>query len=207
MREMPLISNLLFVNTPQLIRSFVYLSYNNIFTCMVLAHEYGRFASVRKPLRVSQPCGLQRTSLWPQLPYRYIVPMFVAVSFLHWSVARSLYLVHIAIYWLDGFTLSNIHGSEFSPYAIILALPIGGVLILALVAPSLRTLDPGMPLVGPCTLAISAACHPGKDEADTATRPVQYGVITGEEADELGRRRVGFSSRAVEPLVKDEAYV
>ncbi|KAH7310596.1 hypothetical protein B0I35DRAFT_412089 [Stachybotrys elegans] len=39
------------------------------------------------------------------------------------------------------------------------------------------------------------------------TPQVIYGVMTGVEPDELGRRRVGFSSDPVEPLVPGESYI
>ena len=201
----PLIDNLLLVNLPQLIISFIYVFYSHIFTCMVLAHEYARFASVRKPLRVSQPYGQQRTTLWLGLPYRYIVPMMAVTMFLHWTVSSSFYFVERMTYQWWGSSFD--HGLGYSPWAIIASLAIGAVMILALAGLSLRRLNPGIPLARSCSLAISAACHPGKDETDAAAKPVQYGIITGEEQDNLGRRRVGFSSRPVEPLVQNEVYV
>lgn len=97
-----LISNVLLANTPQIVISFVYLFYNNVFTCMVMAHEYARFASVRKPLRVTRPYGEQRSTFWLQLPYRYIVPIMLIMAFMHWSVSRSIYLVQLEIYDNNG---------------------------------------------------------------------------------------------------------
>ncbi|WYZ34024.1 hypothetical protein EsH8_I_000300 [Colletotrichum jinshuiense] len=204
-----LIYNVLLANTPQIIISFVYLFYNNVFTCMVFGHEYARFASFRKPLRVSRPYGQQRTTLWLQLPYRYIVPIMVTMAFLHWAVSRSIYLVQLTVFDNNGIELPNsaVDGCGYSPPAIALALCLGGVLILMLIGFSLRRLDPGIPIAGSCSLAISAAAHTGSYEADAAAHPLQYGVITQAGVDELGRRRVGFSSTPVEPLVRDEAYI
>ncbi|KAJ5002448.1 hypothetical protein K4K48_013325 [Colletotrichum sp. SAR 10_66] len=180
-----LISNVLLANTPQIVISFVYLFYNNVFTCMVMAHEYARFASVRKPLRVTRPYGEQRSTFWLQLPYRYIVPIMVIMAFMHWSVSRSIYLVQLEIYDNNG--------------ELIAGRSVTGCL-------SARKLDPGMPIAGSCSLVISAAAHAGQDEVDAAARHLQYGVISEDDTGGRDRRRVGFSSRPVEKLVDGETY-
>ena len=61
-----------------------------------------------------------------------------------------------------------------------------------------------MPLAGSNSAAISAACHPDED-SDVAERPLKYGVLPS--ADSEGRKRIGFSSQEVEPLVPGEIYV
>ncbi|KAI8181002.1 hypothetical protein KHU50_002735 [Colletotrichum sp. SAR 10_65] len=180
-----LISNVLLANTPQIVISFVYLFYNNVFTCMVMAHEYARFASVRKPLRVTRPYGEQRSTFWLQLPYRYIVPIMLIMAFMHWSVSRSIYLVQLEIYDNNG--------------ELIAGRSVTGCL-------SARKLDPGMPIAGSCSLVISAAAHAGQDEVDAAARHLQYGVISEDDTGGRDRRRVGFSSRSVEKLVDGETY-
>lgn len=64
-----LVSAVLLANLPQAIVSFLYLTYNGLFTCMLLCHEYSKYAmdSRRKPLRVTSPRGEQRM-LRIQLP-------------------------------------------------------------------------------------------------------------------------------------------
>ncbi|KAI8305602.1 hypothetical protein K4K59_012125 [Colletotrichum sp. SAR11_240] len=205
---MSLTSNVILANTPQIIISFVYVFYNNVLTCMVSAHEYSRYASVRKPLRVTWPYGEQRSTFWLQLPYRYILPIMTIMAFMHWSVSRSIYLVELEIYDKSGVLVPDrsVTGCAFSPTPIILSLCLGGGMILLLLGLSAKTLDPGMPIAGSCSLAISAAAHAGKNEVDAAARPLQYGVITEDGTDEKGRRRVGFSSRPVEKLVDGETY-
>lgn len=61
-------ASVLLANLPQLILSLLYMSYNGLYTCMHLAHEYSQFAKHRKPLRVTTPRGKQRTTYWLQLP-------------------------------------------------------------------------------------------------------------------------------------------
>ncbi|KAH0351248.1 hypothetical protein KCU83_g4597, partial [Aureobasidium melanogenum] len=52
-----LICAVLLANTPQLLITFVYFTYNSVFTSMVMASEWSQFAFQRKPLRVSNPTG------------------------------------------------------------------------------------------------------------------------------------------------------
>ncbi len=68
-----LISLTLIANLPQFTLSILYLAYNGIFTCLVSADEWNRFASQRKALRVTAPRPGQRSVYWLQLPYLYAV--------------------------------------------------------------------------------------------------------------------------------------
>jgi hypothetical protein len=68
-----LLATTLFANLPQAILSFLYLTYNGLFSCMLGAYEWSRFARVRKPLRVSRPVGKQRSTYYLQLPYTYAI--------------------------------------------------------------------------------------------------------------------------------------
>lgn len=45
-------------NSPQVLLSFLTLTYNGVFTCMLLAEEYNGYAFKRKALRVTSPTGL-----------------------------------------------------------------------------------------------------------------------------------------------------
>ena len=47
-----LIADVLVANSPQLILSFLYFSYNSLWTCMLLTAEWAESAKTRKPLRV-----------------------------------------------------------------------------------------------------------------------------------------------------------
>lgn len=60
---------ILLANLPQTIISFLYLTYNDLFTCMLVAKEWNQFAHKRKTLRVSYPVvEEQRSTFWLQLP-------------------------------------------------------------------------------------------------------------------------------------------
>ncbi|KAH7310628.1 hypothetical protein B0I35DRAFT_439442 [Stachybotrys elegans] len=206
----PLLANVILTNTPQIAVSLVYLFYNNIFTCMVLAHEYANFATKRKPLRVSRAYGLQRSTLWLQLPYHYVIPMMVAMGFMHWFISRSLYLIQLTMYNAHGQLDEgpSFKGCGFSPYPIILALALGLVMVTVLIGLSFRRLPPEIPIAASCSLAISSATYAARDEVDAAVMPLQYGVLkaSAEEVEKDSPPRVGFSRYHVEPLVKGRVY-
>jgi hypothetical protein len=76
-----LIATTLFANMPQAILSFLYLTYNGLFTCMLGSYEWSRFARFRRSLRVTAPVENQRSTYYLQLPYTYaIVRLFPTPS-------------------------------------------------------------------------------------------------------------------------------
>jgi hypothetical protein len=68
-----LIATTLFANLPQGILSFLYLTYNGLFTCMLGSLEWSGHARFRKPLRVTAPVESQRSTYYLQLPYTYAI--------------------------------------------------------------------------------------------------------------------------------------
>ena len=130
----------------------------------------------------------------------------ISMAFLHWLVSRSIFLVQLNIYSRNEHIEPErtIRGCGYSPAAIILALCLGGTLTLSMIGLSLRKLDLSMPLTGPCSIAIAAACN--TQEPGAALIPLQYGVMDC-EPDEQGRQHVGFSSKEVSPLVNNRVYV
>jgi hypothetical protein len=75
-----LIATTLFANLPQGILSFLYLTYNGLFSCMLGSLEWSRFGRFRKTLRVTAPEGGQRSTYYLQLPYTYALVRFLPVS-------------------------------------------------------------------------------------------------------------------------------
>jgi hypothetical protein len=207
-------ANVLIANTPQVIISFVYLYYNNVLTCMLLAHEWSIMATNHQPLRVSRPRGKQRSTYYLQLPYRYILPLMAAMSCLHWLLARSIFLLQVKVFNNAGAEKpdGSIHVCSYSLFAIMIVLCVGAVMILTLVGLSrMRRLHGGIPVVGSCSAAISAACHlPDSDvrEGDEnlvahAFLPLIYGVISSgrdTEGCQWQKPHAGFSSGLVMPL-------
>lgn len=215
-----LTANILLANAMQLIVSFVYIFYNNVFTCMLLGHEYNQFAVKRKPLRVSRPKGQQRSTYFLSLPYRYSIPLMTSIGALHWLIARSIFLVSIMEYDNTGKEKdSSSNTCGYSSMSIVFALIVGGIMIVALVVNGCRRLDPGMPVASSCSVAISAACHLPIGQEDAALRPIMYGVVEDTEQgigteyfghsiiEDQGHGHPCFSSADVTPLLAGRTYV
>ncbi|KAI9866996.1 MAG: hypothetical protein M1813_000394 [Trichoglossum hirsutum] len=161
-----LLANVLLVNLAQGILSFLYLTYNGLFTCMLSNLEWSRFAHKQKPLRVTSPSGNQRSTYYLQLPYRYSLPLLAVSGTLHWLVSQSIFLARITFYRRDG--TEHPEGSTstcgFFSLAIIFAIITGSVAVLGAIGMGFRRYPAGIPLAGGCSAVISAACHPPPNE-------------------------------------------
>lgn len=200
-----LIQMILIANLPQALLSFLYLTYNALFTSMLLAEEWSGFAHQRKTLRVTCPVGKQRSTYWLQLPYLYGIPLLLISAILHWLVSQTIFLVRVAgqetlVGEQEYDSLDSTCG--YSPIAIITVIPLGALLLLVVIANGFRKYKQGMPLAGSCSAAISAACHRPKDDVDAAVFPVLWGAV-GTEGP-IGH--CCFTSFEVSAPVKGESY-
>lgn len=75
-------------------------------------------------------------------------------------------------------------------------------MIIVLLGNGFRRLDPGMPIAGSCSVAISAACHAHEGDG-VALQKLMHGVL---EDKEDGKPRVGFSGKPVTPLQDGVIY-
>jgi hypothetical protein len=195
-----LTNNVLLVNTPQLGVSLVYVFYNSLLTRMLVAHEYCKFGRVRSSLRVSRPVGDQRSTLWLQLPYRYIIPSMASMALLHWLLSRGIYLINVRVYDIQGLEepsrIRFAYGT--SQVALLFAFLVGTMMLVALFALMFRRLGTGIPIFGTCSVAISAACHVPKGDKSAATKPLMYGVVPLDEHVRPEFRHTTFSSKTVE---------
>ncbi|KAI9369945.1 hypothetical protein BJX61DRAFT_545098 [Aspergillus egyptiacus] len=178
---LPHLNAVLIANTPHFVVTISYYFYNNIMTNMLAASEYDSYGIERKGLRVSWPQKntSQRSTYWLSIPYRYSIPILMAYMTLHWAISQSLFIVQIVQYGIDG---ELMWGSgrllAYSPAAILLSVLLGGLMVLALLTLALaRKFRSMMPLAGSCSVAISAACHPGsgEDAATVALKKVKWG--------------------------------
>ena len=180
--------------------------YNGLYTSMLAADEWSRFARRRKALRVTSPTAEQRSTYWLQLPWTYAIPLGVSASVLHWLVSQSIFVVRINSYnpygQLDEG--AGISGNGYSAYAMVIVLAVGSIMALALLLNGLRTLDPGVPLVGSCSLAISAACHGPHGDHDASLLPLQWGAVSHES--ESGPGHCCFTSFDVEKPIVGQRY-
>lgn len=166
-------------NIPQLLVSAVYFQYNALLTCMLSAVEYDKYATDRKPLRVSWPRRDQRSTYYLSLPYRYSLPLLLVSAILHWLVSQSLFFVQIVPFDRRGVPQQSeqVVTCGYSPLAIICAMILGVALLLGVGLLGLRRFKSRMPLAGQCSAAISAACHPLSSTDDHALKPVQWGEV------------------------------
>ena len=203
-------------NSPQVILSLLYFSYNALFTAMLLGHEWSSYAYKRKGLRVSsQSQGAQRSKYFLQLPYRFGAPLLVLSGVMHWLISQSIFVVAVDYYNAVGYpggdderffpNATTFKTCGYSPIAIISVIIVGVFMVLAIIAVGFVPYKRGMPLAGSCSLAVSAACHPaeweGKLHGDgteqqnvAATGQLKWGVVsTGQD----GIGHCSFSEGAV----------
>jgi hypothetical protein len=93
------IENVLWANYWQMIISLLYLAYNALLTCQLVAEEWSGFAKERKTLRLSHPKGIQRSSYFISMPMKYGIPLLTANATLHLLVSQSLFLVNTTTYF------------------------------------------------------------------------------------------------------------
>ncbi len=205
-------------NLPQLVLSFRYLTYNGLFTCMLLVDEWNDYAISRELLRVTQPAGDQRSTYRLQLPYKYGIPWIVLSGLLHWLVSQSIFLARVTVF-PDGprlmhgerppeNTYDSISTCEYSSIAIISTIILGFLVVMLGIANGFRKYKPGMPLARSCSAAISAVCHPPEADVYPSTKKIMWGVV--EHADNQVKPQAfghcSLTSTNVSPHVRGSLY-
>lgn len=212
--SLSLISIILLVNSPQIVFTLLYLIYNRTYTKMLAMHEWTKFANQRRSLRVSQPTGIQRSTYWLHLPYRYSIPLIIMSSLMHWIISESLSLVRVAFFdkngqpyqnWSDTSNGNIVSLPGYSPEAILAAIVVGGAMLLALFLLSFRKFGSAMPLVGNNSWAISTACHRPNDDEKAALKAVKWGAISHPVEERPGH--CCLTSFKVETPVKGGMYI
>ncbi|KAK5124153.1 hypothetical protein LTR85_001856 [Meristemomyces frigidus] len=202
-----LVSAVLLANLPQAIVSFLYLTYNGLFTCMLLCHEYSKYAmdSRRKPLRVTSPRGQQRSTYYLQLPYTYSIPLIITSGTLHWLISQSIFLARISVY-SDGKNTDAEDMSEvgYSCLPILCVIILGTCMLIAALGFGFRKFASHIPVAGSCSVALAAAAHRPKDDVDAAFLPVRWGDVHSEGNDDL--RHCCFTSEEVHDLIPGRMY-
>ncbi|KAE9373243.1 hypothetical protein N431DRAFT_226530 [Stipitochalara longipes BDJ] len=154
----------LLANLPQLILAFIYFIYNAMFRLLFSTEDYARFAFSAQYLMVSTPVGKQRGTWFLGFPMLWAGPMLVLQTFLHWFVSQSFFVVQVSVFDEFGVLDNNfasISNCGFSPMSIICAVIVAGVMMVITVGLGLRGLKKGgPPVVGNCSAAVAAACHP-----------------------------------------------
>ncbi|KAK1961407.1 hypothetical protein LY78DRAFT_588797 [Colletotrichum sublineola] len=196
-----LIANVILANMPQLVLSVLYILYNTMLSTFLLQREFSRLGKpeYRKPLRVSEPVGIQRSSYSISLPLRYGIPLSASSTFMHWLVSQSLFLARIRAVLPDGRDdeINSFSTCGYSPIALFFTMIAGIVLVLIIVGLGFRRYDGTMRMVSTNSLAISAACHVlPEDRENGYVLPVQWGVV--EMRDGVGK--CAMTTAAVETI-------
>lgn len=117
-----LLVNVLLANLPQLVMSIMYIFYNAMMTTFLVQREFSHMykEKKRKPLRVSEPIGIQRGSYFISLPLRYGIPSYALSGFMHWMISQSLFLARITALEADGSedSTNSFSTCGYSPIAI-----------------------------------------------------------------------------------------
>ena len=200
-----ILTNVLIANSPQLVVSVAYVSFNGLLTCLVLSREFTVFVRKRQGLRVTNPQGkYQRSTYWLSLPYRFSLPLLGLSAAFHWILSQTMFLIEVRVYMpngvLDPDPENSISVVDWSALSLIITIGLAGILMLVPLIVGFSRYDSKIPIVESCSLAISAACHPS-DRRNEADSLLKYGVAS-ENGDEL----VGLSSRTVSDLTSDRKY-
>ncbi len=199
-----LLSGLL-ANVPQLLLSIGYLNINFICTSMASAHEWNRLGTFSKHLRVTNPVGLQRSTYFLQLPYRWCMPLMAFGGVLHWIMSQAFYLVRIDHFDRQGKKASDsVAACGFSSLSLAIFCAVGLLELCIIGFFGFRKFPMKMPPVGSCSLVISAACHPSFDEVNPQLEKLQWGVVKPANGEEHGH--CSLSSKPVEAPVYGEFY-
>ena len=216
-KERALLSNILIANSPQPILSFLFLTYNSLYTCMLLAQEWFDYAYERKSLRVTDPVGKQRSTYRLQIPYKYGIPLIVLSGAIHWLVSQSIFLVQVNFYseedvLEDGKSLTTL---GYSNIAIIFTVLLGSITLLLGAIMGYRRFEGRMPLAASCSAAVSAACHQPTADVDPAELPLMWGVAeagpdgditSGVTSDDEYSGHCSFTSLPVLPPQEGQMY-
>ena len=178
--------------------AFLYFMINSLLTCLRVAQEWGRFDGLeRKALRVSHSRGIQRSTYFLSLPYKYSGLLILSATLLHWFLSQSVFPVRTSYLTLDGKRDPGGDGTVigYSVLGIILSFSLGCITLIAILKFSYsyryRSI---IPMASTSSLAISAACHRPAEDTEAHLLPLRWGVVSWD-----GRRGVGhcaFSTKA-----------
>jgi hypothetical protein len=147
---------------------------------MAGAYEWNQLGIHRKGLRVTKPLQQQRSTYFLQLPYRISLPLTLFSGGLHWLLSQSLFLVRVDTVDRDGNisrsgTLSS--GIAISGLSFLILYLAFLMLVVTVSLVGRRKFRTRIPFAASCSLVISAACHPPRDDKDAHLRPVKWGVV------------------------------
>ncbi|KAI0183494.1 hypothetical protein EV127DRAFT_352591 [Xylaria flabelliformis] len=193
-----LISNVLIINSPQLLFSIMYSVAGAMLTTFLVQREFSlMYAKAhRKTLRVSEPVGIQRSSYFISVPLRYGIPFNLFSAVFHWLISQSYFIARITALLPNG---NEDYGNSFttlgySPYAMIITGGTAFINLMTIVLIGCRRYDYTMRMLSTNSMAISAACHVLDEDREYGDQlPLQWGVL------EIGEDGIGHCSFTTAP--------
>lgn len=188
------LANVMIANSPQVVLSAVYFTYNGLFTCFMQGREWNNYASRAKGLRVSgRREGEQRRSYRLQIPFKFAIPLVMLSMLLHWLCSQAIFLVSLQFNWdesalrpgyyqfIGDHAPAELLTCGYTPRAILILVCIGITMMVFAILVGRTQFKNNMPLAGSCSAVISAACHPAPGEvgAEAAIRKLKWGHIHG----------------------------
>lgn len=119
-------------------------------------------------------------------------------------MSQSVFLALVNVYDDDGEYDEDLSVVTvgFSCIAILTCLIVGTIAILGGFINGFRKYPAGIPVVGSCSAAISAACHPPQNDLSAYLLPVKWGVVG--QGEEVGH--CSFTSFEVTEPVDGQMY-
>ena len=108
----------------------------------------------------------------------------VVSTVLHWLISQSLFLARITVLTRTGEedphnSISNV---AYSCIPLLFVIILGSITVFVGLLTGFRKYNPGIPLAASCSAAISAACHPPKEDTNASDKPVMWGAVSKDEA-------------------------
>ncbi|KAG9526950.1 hypothetical protein KCV07_g302, partial [Aureobasidium melanogenum] len=160
-----LLANLTGLGSIHLVISVTYLFYNHIWSRVFVAAELNAFVKTRTPLRVTLPAQGAQSTYYLSIKPHFSTLLIISLILIHFFATRALNVVAIQTYDIMGQYSHQRITYGTSAFSAIIALVLGFVMLCVLAFGMERKLHAGMPVLGTCSIAISAACHADDDSA------------------------------------------
>jgi hypothetical protein len=121
---------------------------------------------------------------------------------LHWLLSQSFFLVRVDFFERNSDTPSDKSMAAFgySSLSLLIFFIVSFLLMCGITWLITRRMHQRIPLAASCSLVISAACHPAKDEVDIHLKKIRWGVTQQPVSGSIGH--CSFSAG---PVKKPEA--
>jgi hypothetical protein len=107
----------IFANVWHLAGSMLYVQSNALFSCIFANREWHHYTLERKPLRVTEPHGLQRSSYYISMPWSFGIPLMISSAILHWTLSQSVFVMVVEAVAEDG-TIDHPNPEYFTGFSV-----------------------------------------------------------------------------------------